>query len=89
MSEIDYEVATEIFKALANETRLRILTGLLENECNVTGIVENLELPQSTVSQQLGLLRNRGIIKGRKEGANVCYRVIDERIPKILDLMKE
>jgi ArsR family transcriptional regulator len=43
-------------------------------------------LPQSTLSQHLGILRNRGIIEPRKEGVRTCYRIADGRIPRILDL---
>jgi len=85
----DLEAVSEVFKALANETRLQILMGLLEDECNVKGIMERLNLPQSTVSQHLSIMRNKGIIKGTRKGSTVCYRVVDEIVREILILMKK
>ena len=85
----DIEAVSEVFKALANETRLQILMGLLEDECNVKGIMERLNLPQSTVSQHLSIMRNKGIIKGTRKGSTVCYRVVDEIVREILILMKK
>ena len=88
-NEAEFEKFAEIFKALANKTRLQILTGVLENECNVKEIVEKLGVPQSTVSQHLSIMRNKGIIKGRREGAKMCYRVTDELVRMILILIQK
>ncbi len=51
---------TRIFKALADETRLRILALLLEGELCVCELIAALELPQSTTSRHLAYLRNSG-----------------------------
>jgi ArsR family transcriptional regulator len=56
-----------------------------KNECNVNKIVDKLKLPQSTVSQHLSILRNRGVVQIRKEGLKTCYKVVN---PKVLDLVK-
>jgi ArsR family transcriptional regulator len=44
---------------------------------------------QSTVSQQLSVLRNRGIVESRKEGTTVFYRVADPAIFRLLDVARE
>jgi len=62
--------------------------GLLKDECNVAQIQKVLGLPQSTISQHLRILKNAGIIKGRKEGTKICYRVIDARVRKIVEIIK-
>ena len=85
---ISYEGISETLKALAHPARLKIVVGLLKDECNVAQIQQVLRLPQSTISQHLRVLRNAGIIKGRKEGTKTCYRVVDTRARKIVAIIK-
>lgn len=85
MKEMDpYIEKAELLKALAHPTRLCIVHGLLESECNVNYIRSCLELPQSTVSQQLGILRSKGIIEGRRKGTEICYTVTNELVREIV-----
>jgi len=84
----NYEQVSEMLKALGHPARLRIIIGLIENECNVGQIQKVLRLPQSTISQHLRTLKNAGIIKGRKEGNKTCYRVIDKQVRKIVEIIK-
>ena len=80
-----FEEISENFKALAHPTRLAIIVGLIKcDECNVTKMVEKLGLPQPNISQHLTILKNAGIIKGYRQGSEVCYRVINEPIKKII-----
>lgn len=81
------EESSEILKALAHPARLQMLAGLLENECNVAEIQEALDLPQSTISQHLRVLKDRGIIKARQEGTRRCYRVVDNRVRRIIRVL--
>jgi len=64
----------KIFKALADETRLRILALLLEGELCVCELIAALELPQSTTSRHLAYLRNSGWVKDRRQGVWMYYR---------------
>jgi len=86
--ETDLEIMSEMLKAMAHPARLKILEGLLENECNVGLIQENLGLPQSTISQHLKTLKNAGIIKGRREGTKICYRIVDKKVREIINIIK-
>ena len=85
---VNYEKVSERLKALAHPARLKMVAGLLKDECNVAQIQKVLGLPQPTVSQHLRILKNAGIIKGRKEGIKTCYRVIDEQVRKIVRIIK-
>jgi len=85
---VNYEKVSETLKALAHPARLKIVAGLLKDECNVARIQKVLGLPQSTISQHLRVLKNAGIIKGRREGNKTCYRVIDVRVRKIVEIIK-
>jgi DNA-binding transcriptional ArsR family regulator len=85
---VNYEKVSETLKALAHPSRLKIVAGLLKDECNVAQIQKVLGLPQSTISQHLRILKNADIIKGRREGNKTCYRVIDVRIRKFFEIIK-
>jgi len=78
-----------VLKALAHETRLAIVLGLMKGDgCNVSKIIDNLGLPQSTISQHLTVLRSAGILEGYKKGSEICYKVINETVIKILKDME-
>ena len=75
----------EILKVLGHPIRLKIVAGLYTHECNVKHIWECLNLPQATVSQHLALLKNKGIIEGKREGVEVHYSVIHPLAKKIIE----
>ena len=64
-----------LFKALADRTRLRILSLLQAGEICVCDIHGSLHLPQPTVSRHLAYLRKAGLVSGRKDGLWVHYRL--------------
>ena len=75
-----------IFKALACETRLKIVVGLLNTkECNVNNMAVHLGIAQPNVSQHLAVLKNAGIIEGYRNGNQICYRVVDDMTEKIIN----
>ncbi len=81
---------SEIFKALGNPLRLQILCGLCNKEnCNVSKMVEHLGVSQSRVSQQLSILKNAGLVKTERRGKEICYFLSDQKIKKILDVIKK
>lgn len=64
-----------IFTALADETRLRILNLLSERELCVCDLIKVLNEPQSKISRHLAYLRRSGLVEGRKEGLWMHYRL--------------
>ena len=64
-----------LFKALADETRLRILSLLTAGELCVCDLMTVLDLPQSTVSRHLAYLRNAGLVEDRRSGVWMHYRL--------------
>lgn len=64
-----------VLKALADETRLRILESLLIEEKCVTDLVRELGCPQPHASHHLRILRDSGVVEGIREGKQVCYRI--------------
>lgn len=83
-SDIDYDRESEILKVLGHPIRLKIIAGLISQECNVKKIWECLGLPQATVSQHLALLKNKNIIIGRREGVEVYYQVTSTEAIRIV-----
>jgi len=67
----------QLFKALSEVTRLRILSLLSRGELCVCEIEAGLELPQSTISRHLGLLRQTGLVHGRRKGVWMHYRLAE------------
>jgi len=73
---------SRFFKALADETRLRVLKLLEVREMCVCEVMVALDLTQPTASHHLGLLENAGFVKGRKEGKWVFYKVANPDLIK-------
>jgi len=65
----------QLFKALADATRLRILGLLLTGEVCVCHIHESLKIPQPKASRHLAYLRNAGLVETRRDGLWVNYRM--------------
>ncbi len=76
----------EFFKALAHPVRIRILEVLRGGEKSVTELQQALNLDQSAVSQQLSILRAKGVLQTRKEGTSVLYQVSEPLIFDLLDI---
>ena len=81
---LSFDREAEILKVLGHPVRLKIVAGLMSESCNVKKIWECLELPQATVSQHLALLKNKGIIEGRRDGVEVFYKVVNKDAEKIV-----
>lgn len=80
----------EMFRLLGDPTRVRILFALLEAGelcvCDVAAVVGTNE---TKVSQAMRLLRNAGVVRNRREGRNVFYRLDDAHVRMLLDLSRE
>lgn len=79
----------ELFKALGHPARLRVIDLLRDGERTVSELQASMELEGSAVSQHLMVLRARGIVEARREGANVYYRVRCPAIFTMLDAGRE
>jgi DNA-binding transcriptional ArsR family regulator len=88
MSELA-QFKSEFFKALAHPLRIRILEALRAGEAGVNDLGTRLGVEQSTLSQQLAILRARDIVVGRKSGTSVFYSVKDPAVYRVLDAAKD
>src|ERR1700750_1898402 len=80
----------ESFKLLGEPTRARILYALLEHgELNVTDLAEVVEVPETSVSHALRLLRTAGIVRKRRAGRMIFYALDDAHVRLVLELSLE
>lgn len=78
----------QLFKLLADETRLRVLFYLMsEKELNVRALCDRLEQSQPAVSHHLALLRVAGLIAARRDGKHNFYHILPERFAELLNLV--
>jgi ArsR family transcriptional regulator len=84
-----YSFKAEFFKALAHPLRIQILDSLRLGPLSVGEIQEKLGAEQSTLSQQLAVLRARNLVLTRRQGTTIRYEVSDPTIWRLLDAALE
>jgi ArsR family transcriptional regulator len=82
--QVDAQLA--VFKALANEHRIRILEALSEGELCACELQAILNAPQSTVASHLRTLKEAGLVKTRRQGKWTYYRIGDTGVLQLLDI---
>jgi len=82
-----YRWQARVAKALAHPTRIAILEMLRRGEICVCEMGPELEASQANVSQHLAVLRDSNLVVARRDGTRMMYRVTDERVFRVLDLM--
>lgn len=86
---MNFEIYSEIFKALAHPVRLKIACGLMKkDECCVSKMVDKLGISQPTVSQHLSILKNAKIIEGFRKGNQICYRLTNDKVKSLIKSME-
>lgn len=83
------EQASRAMKAMSHPLRLKILCVLGDKEVSVQDIVDNVGTSQSNISQHLAILRDKGVLRTRKDANRVYYRVGDTRTLKLLGMMRD
>ena len=79
--------ACALLKTMANPDRLLLLCQLSQRECCVSDLERLLAIRQPTLSQQLGVLRNEGLVTTRREGKRIYYSIADPDALQILDVL--
>jgi ArsR family transcriptional regulator, arsenate/arsenite/antimonite-responsive transcriptional repressor len=77
-SALEVRPLSQVFRALGDETRLRIVALLVHGELCVCHLEKALELTQPNASRQLGILKAAGVVASRREGTWVYYRLSDQ-----------
>lgn len=74
------------FKVVGDDTRLKILYALDNNEMCVCDISNLLNMTKSSISHQLKILRDNGLVKSRKDGKEVYYMLDDEHVSNVVEI---
>jgi len=83
-----FDIQAEFCRAMGNATRLQILHFLRERPMTVTEIMGGLGVSQSMVSRQLAVLRSVGVVAGERHGNEIVYRLTDDKIGEVCDLVR-
>lgn len=84
ITEEEAYYVSELFKAISDLTRVRILFSLLAGDMCVCDITELVGVSQSAVSHQLRVLKQAGLVKYRREGKTIYYSIADNHVSSIL-----
>lgn len=76
--------AAEVLRAVAHPIRLQIVEALEEGELSVGEIAETIGEKQAITSQQLNTMKDKGIVRSRREGTRVFYRIENENAIRVL-----
>jgi ArsR family transcriptional regulator, arsenate/arsenite/antimonite-responsive transcriptional repressor len=77
-TDLDLRPLSRVFRALGDETRLRIVALLSHGELCVCHVEQALDLSQPNASRQLGILRAAGLVDSRRDGTWVYYRIVEQ-----------
>lgn len=73
---------TKAFKSLSDETRLRILKLLVERDCCVCEVMQALDISQTRASRNLGILKDAGFVKSKRDGLWMIHSIDEEGMKK-------
>lgn len=88
-NEDHIEQTSRAMKAMSHPLRLKIIAVLGQGEVSVQDIVERVGTSQSNISQHLAIMRDKGVLRTRKDANRVYYRVGDLRTLEVLQKMRE
>ena len=83
LTELKAIQLAELFSALSDASRVRIISLLLDGEMGVGALAEKLDMTESAVSHQLRGLRQMRLVRARKAGRQVFYRLDDYHVEKL------
>lgn len=79
-SEEVFEKAAEVFRVMSAPMRLRIISALCNGEKNVGELLSEVDTTQPNMSQHLNTLYQAGVLGKRREGVQIYYRIINDRV---------
>ena len=75
-----FEMAAEVFRVMSAPMRLKIISSLCNGEKNVSQLLEDIQTTQPNMSQHLNTLYQAGVLGRRREGVQIYYRIINDRV---------
>ncbi|MBK8784342.1 MAG: winged helix-turn-helix transcriptional regulator [Anaerolineales bacterium] len=86
LTELKAIQLAELFSALSDASRVRLISLLMEGEMSVSTLAEELKMTESAVSHQLRGLRQMHLVRARKDGRQVFYSLDDDHVSKLFSL---
>ena len=83
------QLHASVCKGLADPKRLLIINALRDGERTVSELVKELAIPQANVSQHLGVLRDKGLVRYRRDRQWAYYSVTSKKIIEAMDLLRQ
>jgi DNA-binding transcriptional ArsR family regulator len=83
LTELKAIQLAELFSALSDASRARLISLLMEGEKSVSALAEELKMTESAVSHQLRGLRQMRLVRARKDGRQVFYSLDDDHVSKL------
>ncbi len=75
-----FEMAAELFRVMSAPMRLKIISSLCYGEKNVGQLLQEIETTQPNMSQHLNTLYQAGVLGKRRDGVQIYYRIVNERV---------
>lgn len=75
-----FELAAEVFRVMSAPMRLKIISALCNGEKNVGQLLEEIHTTQPNMSQHLNTLYKAGVLGKRRDGVQIYYRIVNERV---------
>ena len=75
-----FETAAEVFRVMSAPMRLKIISSLCNGEKNVSELLAEIDTTQPNMSQHLNTLFTAGVLGKRREGVQIYYRIINDRV---------
>ena len=75
-----FELAAEVFRVMSAPMRLKIISHLCDGERNVSYLLSKIETTQPNMSQHLTTLYQAGVLGKRRDGVQIYYRIVDDRV---------
>ena len=86
LTELKAIQLAELFSALSDASRVRIISLLIEGEMSVSALADGLKMTESAVSHQLRGLRQMHLVRARKDGRQVFYTLEDDHVAKLYSM---
>ena len=86
LTELKAIQLAELFSALSDASRVRLISLLMEGEMSVSSLAEELKMTESAVSHQLRGLRQMYLVRARKDGRQVFYTLDDDHVSKLFSM---
>jgi DNA-binding transcriptional ArsR family regulator len=84
-----FKIQAELCRAMGSPLRMEIMYLLWEKPTSVKDLASALHQAQGTISRNLSILRNAGVLVAHRKGINILYHVADPKIMRVCDLMRE